>query len=81
MSERIVYESVRREKEILYTYVMTCHATETWNNVKCRLELRYQDGSMVGTMLSKNAVSIHKNEQLEICLELDAMHLTPGRYR
>lgn len=61
--------------------VLNCHATQVWNDIKLRFEIQYQDGSNVGTMLTKNAFYVNRNEFKQIHLKMDTGHLTPGRYK
>ena len=62
-------------------FSLKCHATELWKNVRFRFEIQYQDGSIVGTMLSRETISIMADECIDIQLEFNTSHLTPGRYR
>ena len=58
-----------------------CYAKKHWENIKLRFELQFQDGSIVGTMLSKGTASVHANTHSSIFCKFDTAHLTPGRYK
>ena len=60
---------------------LLCQAKKAWENVKLRFELQYQDGTIVGTMLSANQFSIGAGEKLSVNFKFDTAHLTPGRYK
>ena len=58
---------------------LCCHATRQWNNVKFRFEIHYQDGSLVGTMLTNTGVSFHPGNTQAV-LTIDTAHMASGRY-
>ena len=55
-------------------------ATQLWDKVKLRFEIQYQDGSLVGTMLSADPIYITPSAMGSVDIELDSSHLPPGRY-
>lgn len=62
-------------------FVLTCHSNKKLENVKLRFEIKFQDGSLAGTMLSDHGIDFFENEDKEITLCLDTTHLAPGKYR
>lgn len=60
---------------------MKCKVTRELSNAKFRLELEYQDGTRVGTMLCTNSVNFSVGEDNAIKICIDTKHLTPGRYK
>lgn len=62
-------------------FKLKCKATKNWRNVGFRFEIQYQDGSLVGTMLTKQTVDVEKDIENEYVLKMDTKHLTPGRYK
>lgn len=61
-------------------FTLKCKTEKEWNDIGFRLEIRYQDGTIVGTMLSANTVNLNKNIVSSVEVQMDTAHLTPGRY-
>lgn len=59
---------------------LSCHSTQQWKDVKFRFELRYQDGTIAGTMLTAETVTVDKGEN-SFNLQLNTNHIMPGRYK
>ena len=59
---------------------ISCISKKEWSNVKFRFEIQFQDGSLVGTMLSKQSVSFREGDEEDIRLQMDTSHLTAGKY-
>ena len=60
--------------------LLRCKTAKDFKGVQFRFEIQYYDGSMVGTMLTSQALDIASG-QSEILLKFDAKHLAPGSYR
>ena len=58
-----------------------CNAKELFRNVYFRFEVQSQDGTVVGTMFLSRGVNIYPERENEVHLQLDTMHLAPGRYK
>ena len=56
-----------------------CQAARQWNDVKFRFEIRYQDGSLAGTMLTNVGMSFCPGST-QIALTMNTMHMASGRY-
>ena len=63
----------------LQTFRLECEAYRPLEKVGFRLELWYQDGSKVGTMLSGGTVDLEPGTSL-VDLRMDTTHLTGGHY-
>lgn len=59
---------------------LTCLSNQKWDDVMLRFEVKFQDGTQVGTMFTKEGISFRKGERKEISLKMSTEHLTPGRY-
>ena len=59
----------------LYSY-----ATKSFEQVSFRIEIKYQDGSIAGCMLSGASVPFAANQERKISLAVSTSHLAPGRY-
>ncbi len=59
---------------------LVCSASCSWENVKLRFEVQFQDGVCVGTMFSRTGFSIAE-EKKSLMLQFSTQNLTPGRYR
>lgn len=60
---------------------LNCKTTKVWENVHFRFEIRYQDGTSVGTMLSSKETNFEANDNNIVEITMNLAHLTPGRYR
>ncbi len=60
---------------------LNCFSAEQFENLKLRIELQYQDGVKVGTMLAQNPVCVEEKSRVTLKIDMDTSHLTPGRYR
>ena len=60
---------------------LKCSAMNRLGDVKIRLELEYQDGTKIGTMLCDEGLNFEQNEQRIVKLKVETQHLTPGRYK
>lgn len=75
----------REEMKFLYgdkvDIQLQCWSANQIDNVRFRFEIKYQDGSVVGTMLSETGISFNKDEKKNVDIKVDLQHLTPGKYR
>ena len=62
-------------------YLLTCYTEKDYKQVGFRFELRYQDGTIVGTMLAGQTVCFKAGSINKVSLKMNTIHLTPGRYR
>lgn len=60
---------------------LICQTIKKWEHVEFRFELRYQDGIVVGTMLSRQAVDLEAHQDNIVIMKVDTAHLAPGQYR
>ena len=63
------------------SFRLFCNAKELFRNVYFRFEVQSQDGTVVGTMFLSRGVNIYPERENEVHLQLDTMHLAPGRYK
>ena len=61
--------------------MIVCSTSREWKKVCFRFEIQYQDGDILGTMLSENSVDFEASNSTRVLIEFDASHLVPGRYR
>ncbi|MBR4888523.1 MAG: ATP-binding cassette domain-containing protein, partial [Clostridia bacterium] len=61
-------------------FKLKCVAEKRWQDVKFRFEIRYQDGTKIGTVFTDKEVSFQEKERKELSLKFDTEHFTPGRY-
>ena len=61
--------------------MIACSTSREWKKVCFRFEIQYQDGDILGTMLSENSVDFEASNSTRVLIEFDASHLVPGRYR
>lgn len=59
---------------------LNCYSESIWNNIHFRFQIKYQDGTTVGTMLSKKSFDFINNKEYNFNLSFDTKHLAPGRY-
>ena len=59
---------------------LKCRSPEKWNQIMFRFEIKYQDGTIAGTMLSNESVTFQKGEEKYLNISLDTAHLMPGQY-
>ena len=57
-----------------------CTTKRDWTDVAFRFEIKFQDGVKVGTMLSSGTVDRLEAGHNKIRIQLNTVHLTPGRY-
>lgn len=60
---------------------LTCYSGKMIQHVKFRFEIQFQDGTMAGTMFSDCGVDFEAGEIKEVEMEIDTVHLAPGKYR
>ena len=63
------------------TLELKCSAKKDWDDVKFRFEVKYQDTTAAGTMLSDRPIHFRAGETKTTAISFDTTHLTPGRYR
>lgn len=61
--------------------LLEIQSNRLWENMYFRFEIQYQDGNIVGTMLTSQNVTIISSEKQQLRFTLNLAHLTPGRYR
>ena len=61
-------------------FALNCYSQKELNQVFFRFETKFQDQTKVGTMFTNNGMDFKEGQEKSIHLELDTMHLTPGRY-
>ena len=59
---------------------LKCQTTKPWQDVKFRFEIKYQDGTSAGTMLTDRGINFEGSELQKIPLQFDTAHMAPGRY-
>ncbi len=59
---------------------LKCMVTKVIEAVKLRFEIRFQDGSKVGTIFSDKPIDFRVGENV-VNVKFDTAHLTPGKYR
>lgn len=59
---------------------LKCKANENLKSVKFRFEIKYHDGSNVGTMLTDYPLVFLNKEEKDCRFILDLQHLAPGQY-
>lgn len=62
------------------TMLLKCKVTQQWDDVKFRFEIKYQDGSLVGTMLTDTPTTLTPFEDIQLNLSFDTTHMVPGKY-
>lgn len=60
--------------------LLRCKTTKKWDNVKLRFEIKYQDGSLAGTMITDAPISFVPFENASLNLSFDTTHIAPGKY-
>lgn len=73
-------ENSRYSSGTVAQFELECSSNVLWKNVAFRFEIKYQDGTIVGTMLSDSTVSFGVGETKEVAMKFDTAHLVPGRY-
>lgn len=58
-----------------------CQAIEAYKNVKIRFEIKFQDDTIAGTMISEKGLDFSAKEERNIQLQMNTAHLAPGQYR
>ena len=79
-------ELINQEKPVfqpgnIAIWQLLIDSDKRWDNVRFRLEISYQDGMKVGTMLSKGSVTIEPNGVQIVKIQMSTDHLPPGRYQ
>jgi lipopolysaccharide transport system ATP-binding protein len=60
--------------------ILHCDSIRKWNDICFRMEIKYQDGYCIGTMLSADTVTIEEGKS-DVLVQINTEHMTPGRYR
>lgn len=61
-------------------FSLTCYSQKDIKQVYFRFETKFQDQTQVGTMFTNKGIDFGKDNEEIAHLEMDTMHLTPGRY-
>ena len=59
---------------------LNCWSSENWNDIKFRFEIKFQDGTIAGTMIANNGINFEENQKRQCNLLMNTEHLAPGRY-
>lgn len=59
---------------------LICYSLIKIRQVYFRFEIKYQDGSIAGTMFSDLGIDYDADQNKEITLELNTIHMVPGQY-
>ena len=59
---------------------LKCKTTAQWDDVKFRFEIKYQDGSCAGTMLTNKEINFSPHEERMLDLNMDTTHMVSGKY-
>lgn len=60
---------------------LKCKTTKEWSDVYFRFEMQYQNGTLVGTMLSDHKTDFNCQDDSTVDMTMNLAHLTPGQYR
>ena len=60
---------------------LVCRGMEAVEDLRFRFEIQYSDGTLAGTMLTDQGVTLKKDQDNAFEMDFDVSHLAPGRYR